>query len=229
MICEDLKLAEFLRGELAPPESQAVLSHVENCQVCRERIRVMAILEARFQQETPSKQLRTRRYLMAAAAVVILGLTLLTYHSVWSPVSTVEGEQFSAADPYPYFPLELRFEGMDSYNEKLRKTAFEAYVTGDYGKANSILEGLAQKDRDPELKFYLGVTHYLLGNPDKALQCLGDAAKTPRWKAPSQWYMANLLLRNGKEATAAELLQELRDGGGEFSVESTGLLQTLKQ
>ena len=98
MVCENLKLAEFLRGELEPPESQAVLSHVENCQVCRERIRVMAILEARFQQETPSKQSRTRRYLMAAAAVFILGLALLTYYSVWSPVSTVEKEQLANPD-----------------------------------------------------------------------------------------------------------------------------------
>lgn len=229
MICEDLKLAELLRGKLEPTESQTLLSHLENCQVCRERIRVMAILEARFPQETTSTQSRTRRYLMAAAAVLIFGLCLLAYHSVWSPISTVEGEQFNAAGPYPYFPLELRFKGTDSGNDKLRKTAFEAYVTGDYLEANSILERLVVEDSDPELKFYLGVTHYLLGNPDQALQCLGDAAKNPRWKAPSQWYKANLLLRNGREAPAVELLQELKDRGGEFSVESAGLLRALKQ
>jgi hypothetical protein len=189
----------------------------------------MAILEARFQQEAPPTQSRTRPYLMAAAAVLIFGLSLLAYHSVWSPISTIDGEHFNAAEPYPYFPLELRFKGTDSGDDNLRKTAFEAYVTGDYLEANSIMERLAVKDNDPELRFYLGVTHYLLGNTDQALQWLGDAAKNPRWKAPSQWYMANLLLRNGRESPATELLQELKDGGGEFSVESAGLLRALTQ
>ncbi len=223
MMCEDLKLAEFLRGELEPPETQGVLSHLEGCQICRERIRVMAILETRFQIENQSKKPRPRTYL-AAAAVLIFSLVSLTYY--FAPL--VEGERFAAAEPYPYFPLELRSDGTDSSNDKLRETAFEAYVTGNYLKANSILKNLVARDEDPELTFYLGVTHYLLGNTSQALARLREAARNPRWKSPSQWYMANLLLRDGERASAIKLLEALQEGGEEFSVESTGLLRVLK-
>jgi len=214
MICEDLKLAEFLRGELEPNETQGVLRHLEGCQVCRERIRVMAILETRFQEESHFNKPKPRTYL-AAAAVLIFSLVPLAYYFAGGVSPPAEGENVLAAEPYPYFPLELRSEGTNSNNDKLRETAFEAYVTGDYLRANVILEDLVSGAKDPELTFYLGVTHYLLGN-------------NPRWKAPSHWYMANLLLRDGEKAPARRLLEALRDGGGEFSVESAALLRVLQ-
>lgn len=227
MICEDLKLAEFMRGELEPTETQGVLSHLEGCQICRERIRVMAVLETRFQQESQFKKPRPRTYL-AAAAVLIFSLVPLTYYFTGGPTPLGEGERLTAAEPYPYFPLELRSEATDSNNDRLREMAFEAYVTGDYLKANGILEDLVFSEKDPELTFYLGVTHYLLGNNRQALTRLQEVVKDPRWKAPSHWYMANLLLRDGERNSAIRLLEALRDGGGEFSVESAGLLRVLQ-
>ncbi len=227
MICEDLKLAEFLRGELEPNETQGVLRHLEGCQVCRERIRVMAILETRFQEESHFNKPKPRTYL-AAAAVLIFSLVPLAYYFAGGVSPPAEGENVLAAEPYPYFPLELRSEGTNSNNDKLRETAFEAYVTGDYLRANVILEDLVSGARDPELTFYLGVTHYLLGNNRQALTRLQEAVKDPRWKAPSHWYMANLLLRDGEKAPARRLLEALRDGGGEFSVESAALLRVLQ-
>jgi len=227
MICEDLKLVEFIRGELEPADTQSVLRHLEGCQTCHERIRVMAVLETRFQQESPLKKPRNRTYLVAAA-VLISSLVPLTYYFTGGPIPVAGREPVTAAEPYPYFPLELRSEGTDSSNDRLRETAFEAYVTGDYLKANRILEELVSSDRDSELTFYLGVTHYLLGNNRHTLTCLREAAKDPRWKAPSHWFMANLLLRDGERDSAISLLETLRDEGGEFSVESAGLLRVLK-
>ena len=227
MICEDLKLAEFLRGELEPNETQGVLRHLEGCQICRERIRVMAILETRFQEESHFNKPKPRTYL-AAAAVLIFSLVPLAYYFAGGVSPLSEGEGVLAAEPYPYFPLELRSEGTSSNNDKLRETAFEAYVTGDYLRANVILEDLVSGAKDPELTFYLGVTHYLLGNNRQALTRLQEVVKDPRWKAPSHWYMANLLLRDGERASALRLLEALRDGGGEFSVESAALLRVLQ-
>lgn len=228
MKCDELKLGEFLRDELDPSENHEILTHLDECKTCRERIRVMAILETNLQEETRPKRPRRWIYLAAAAVLTSMLIPIALEFSGTPPVK-VEDE-FSDPGPYPYFPLELRSQGPpsnDSSKERVEE-AFAAYLAGDFRKANSILKAIVEKQNSPELIFYLGVTHYLLGNTELAQGCFRENFRHPRWKDASKWYVANLLLKRGENSAAIQLLQELQSEEGEFSDESSEILRRLK-
>lgn len=222
MNCTETKLVELVQGALTPPETRVVLRHLKTCRPCRERVKVMAVLE-KISPEKGLQHKRIRLYWMAAGLVLfalIPSIVDLGTQTVWQ---SNHWARFAETKPHPYFPLDPR--SAESSDSK-RRQAFLAYNRQDY---RSALSELSRIEVDAQVLFYRGVCEYLLGQDKASLAHLREAARLEaKWKEPSLWYQANLQLRLDDVEEASAILEQLSKPGGEYFTEADSLLTQLK-
>ena len=228
MNCQQAPLIEFVRSDLGKEETQRVLSHLESCPECRERLQVIVGLEALYTDRKAPRRFPQLRLLAAALALAILipfsyiyFEDLLQRHSGLASLATQK--------QYTYFPLQTRSDSRSpptsesSYDARQR--AFAAYGAGDFSTAREWFEKAVP---DPELLFYQGVTQYFLGQHDDASQNLKKAAELERrWQLPALWYQANIALKTEKEQQARDALNQIVSAKREFEVKARDLLNQL--
>jgi tetratricopeptide (TPR) repeat protein len=223
MNCNEAPLLEYLDGELDEAGTEAVLTHLETCQTCRERLQVMAALRAGYEAE-PERRGYPRVWLMAAGILAAL-LGPLLYFQLRSP-TPIDLAELATSTPYSHFPLVTR-SGDDAQHTETRRRAFAAYDRGDYRAAE--LE-FSQLPGDAETLFYSGVTTYFLGKHAEAVAAFSKAVELDRrWKAPALWYRAAAHLRTGERDAARRDLQELLNSENEFQNRARQLLERLGQ
>lgn len=237
MSCPGVGLIEFLTGELSPQETDQVLSHLETCTECRERLRIMVALQADSVAESTTRVKRDQEkgkpgriisFLLAAAALLLLALSPF-FKTVWqesNPSGAAPTAQLATNRPYPSFPLVTRSSGSSEPALNPRTRAWQHYSQGHFQEALALLEMLEEEE---DTLFFRGVCHYLLGHDKPALDLLQRAAeKDSRWRRPALWYKANLNLRRGDIEQARDVLEHLRRETGEFRQEAEALLRQLQ-
>ena len=221
--CEKVPLIEFLRSELDGPQTEIVLAHLETCQDCRERLRVMAALAA----SGPARRQRhfnSRLWLLAAGVLIALMVPLLYQFRPGAPVAM---EELATQDVYPApFPLVTRDGAPDTEQESRRKMADQAYSRRDYKAAETLFAGLPATG---ENLFYRGVCQYYLGRDKEAALTLQQAIEADsRWRRPGLWYQASACLKLGRREQATRNLLELKEGQDEYAQKAGGLLARLQ-
>lgn len=224
MNCDEVLLPELIRGELSEELAESVTHHLETCSSCRERARIMALLEteAGIGQRPARRRLRS---LALAAAVAIAACLGLLFHWTERDRPTVDwATELATHEPYPFIGLTVR--GSNPASETDRHAAFTAYRQRKYETAARLFRQLVP---DAEVSFYLGVSLYLAGEPEPACVHLREAAKTSGWRTPARWYLANALLARRDVDSAKRILTGLEVEPGEFQEKARLLLDQLSR
>ena len=221
--CQKVPLIEFIRAELDGPQTELVLAHLEGCQECRERVKVMAALAA----SGPARRQRrfnSKIWLMAAGIVIAVAIPLLYQ---FQSGGAIPMEELATQEVYPApFSLVTRDGVPATEQENTRKEADLAYSRGEYKSAEA---RYAQLPPDAETLFYLGVCRYYLGNHEQASSTLAQAVQSDdHWRRPALWYQASACLKLGRREAAIDALSKLKDGQDEYADKARDLLARLQ-
>ncbi len=222
MKCADIPLPELVRGDLPEDTASLVRAHLASCSRCRERARIMAVLEVSETARVTSTRRRVRPLAVAASVILAGILILLLRHLEVGQTSPNLAASWATDEAYPYVGLTVR--SSENGSDQERSQAFSAYQHGEYAAA---ARDLMRLESDPEVTFYLGVSLYLSGETEAASHYLSEAAQTEGWQEPARWYLANALLRDGQVSAARQTLTELTGEHGEFQRQAGELLQKL--
>ncbi|MGH9340015.1 MAG: zf-HC2 domain-containing protein [Acidobacteriota bacterium] len=226
MRCEEAPLLEFLRADLSPEETRQMDAHLEDCQECRERLRVMAALESLYDDRASTEGRlpgRPRRFLLLAAGflVALMAPVLFYFWQEDRPHNENSLSALTTDEAYPYFPLQTR---SDDPIQSARTKGFEAYAEGDFSEAAVWLS----QAKDAESLFYLGVSQYLSGQFDESLTSLGKASQEdPAWREASLWYEVNIFLKLERRQEAEQGLRKLLEAP-QYQIRARRLLDEIQ-
>lgn len=250
MQCDPNLLIEYVCGRLEIEEIEKVTDHLEVCPQCAERLQWMARLRAnrvelraelyRVSQASEESMpfaaeedrfswtgVRTRGYLWAAAAVLLLSVCLSLLYFLFS-VPAGDIALLATAGKPPYEPMVLR--NGEAGTPTLFRQAMEAYEKGDHPSARARLEQyVRQVNHDSEALFYLGAIHYLQGDLPQADTWIrrGLAACTIASPEKYHWYLAQIAMKQHRREEARSQLQQVAEFGGEYAEQARALLAKL--
>ncbi len=118
MNCADLRLDEYLDGELADVDRRLAEEHLSSCGACREELERSRKLDAllrkvpagaapdadRFVSQVRSRSRRAAPWRMAAAAAIVAGIASLLWPALRSPERMTADEVRAALDAYAAKP-----------------------------------------------------------------------------------------------------------------------------
>lgn len=221
MNCEQVPLLELVRCELDEDRIRTTLRHLEECRDCRERVRVMSLLESAGAEQARPRSARwhlRKWYAVAAAVALALVGTAVVYRG--GP-ARFEPAALATREPYPLVLLDVRSEA----SQASCREAFELYQSSRYGEAAT---AFASCPAGAETDFFRGVAEYLSGQPESARRRLAAAAAAQSpWREPARWYEANACLLLHDLETARALLEELASTGGHYAEPAAELLSRL--
>lgn len=216
--CDRVPILELLRGELPAFRCEEVLAHLRGCPRCRERAKLMGLLELEPPEiaDRPAPlsvgpgPRRHLRYLLPAAAAVLLVAGLLL---VWSPQLRRAGAPAGAPalEPYPW-DLALTRDTPEPTGRELLQEAAELYRRGEYATAAA---RLLQLPPAPATDFYLALCWLFSGRNTAAARLLEDVAGGgTAWAEPARWYLAHAYYRQSNLAGCLRELKTLADRSG---------------
>lgn len=220
MKCGNIRLEEFLAGRLTEAEASKASAHLKECLDCRERFRIMMILESRG-RIGENRGIRFRnsswRYRLPAAAGVFLAflITLILLQNTIL-VPTPDVRDLATPDPYPLILLSTRAEGEREISKGLL-----LYREGRYREA---LEALNQEEENEDNLFFSGICHYMLDQPVMALERLRRSTSSSKWSDASRWYQSQALLQMGRGNEARALLTEIAARPNRYQEQAESLL-----
>ncbi len=149
----------------------------------------------------------TRRYLAAAAAILIFMLMLPMYFYQGTPTTVpVLAEQYITENTFPISPNRMGNETEGA----LWLEAKKAYQETDYEQAVKKISQIAPKNQ--EQLFYLGLS-YLYQSPSneaKVIEILQKARQLEgRFKHEINWYLSLAYLKNGQTLEAKKELENI--------------------
>jgi hypothetical protein len=221
MNCEQVPLLELVRCELDEDRIRTTLRHLEECRSCRERVRLMSLLELAGVEQARPRSAGVKKW-YAVAAVVVLALVGAAILHRGGPVR-FEPAALATREPYPLVLLDARSEAPRTSCRE----AFELYRSSRYAEAAT---AFGYCPAGAEIDFFRGVAEYLAGQPGDARRRLSAAAAVHSpWREPARWYEANacLLLRDLEAARG--LLEELATSGGHYAEPAAELLSRLPE
>jgi hypothetical protein len=224
MICDDIVLLEFLRCELGEEQQEEVWQHLEACEECSARIKVLAALEALHREKRRGHRKVWRSWVLAAALLLSLAvpLSMLNHPGRETAAIPADPAGMATSEPYPQFPLQTRSPAESSREQEV---AFQAYNSGDLRQAEVLFNNLKPS---VEVSFYLGVTQYLLAKHDLAIESLTRPYQsTTEWRDPAAWYLANAYLRRREPEQARRFLSEIGAGHSVYRERAKTLLERL--
>lgn len=225
MSCHEMPLVEFLRNELDDIQFETVLRHADSCPDCRERLQVIAGLEAAYGTPEAGEHRTRGSRILALAATALLAIALPFFF--WTSSGPAE---LATKEKYPHFPLQTRSQppqSEQSSTTEVRARAFAAYRAGNFPEAEL---WFAKAPEEADLLFYRGVTRYFLDRHSDALRDLARAAALdPNWRSASLWYQTNVYLKLNDQANAIQRLAKLSSqSGGQYQKRAEQLLRRLK-
>ncbi len=220
MSCEQVPLLELVRCELDQERIQLALRHLEGCRECRERVRVMSLLELAAAEPMGRAHSGKKWYAVAAVAVLTLAGAAMVILRVSGPVP-FDPATLATREPYPLVLLDTRSEAPD----RRCREAYQWYREARYRLA---AEAFSHCPSGAEADFFQGVSEYLAGDPGSARRRLSAVAAAPGpWREPARWYDAAACLALGDLEAAALLLEGLAASGGQYAPAAAELLAKL--
>ncbi len=216
MKCARYPLLRFLRGELNTAEAGRVATHVSGCRVCRQRVRIVVMLDEVHHLRRPRRH-RIRWLAVAAALAFFLGP--LTLETILFQLQAPHSGHLAVREPHPLVLLSNR----SAAGSGPPRDAYQAYLRADYSGAESLLS-----DSADEMDLLVrGVSLYMLGRETEALEVLEQVPEDGAWSEAARWYEANALLRMGEAAAALSILSRLAVENGGHSERAARLVRRL--
>jgi len=217
MKCDRIRLYEYLDGSLNPDQARETSAHLENCAACRERFRIMEILDRREEQAVQPKpqpaSFRGEKWMLLAATLLLTALLSLFYSLLPGSSDAPALASLATRRPYPLVLLETR-EG----DGEMLPRGLQLYREGRYREALSELE---KAENSQDALFFSGVSLYLLDEPARAAQILKRVAEvSEKWADPADWYYSQALLRMGRRGEAIRVLRRLSASDNRYRVEA---------
>jgi TolA-binding protein len=213
----------YLVGDLSEPERETFERHYFECAACFEELEIQRALQEELRR-SPEEQRRLTPRLVAAMGVAAV-LVLAVGAAIWlrpsspAPPSRVAAPatapsappasrgspdrvarsvaiaELARVEPPRYVPLQLR--GAGETTEARFRAAMRHYAAGEYSQAAAGLTEAASAGRPaPHVTFYLGISHLLSGDADRAVEWLG--ATTTLGESPyleaAHFYLAKAFL-----------------------------------
>lgn len=241
MKCDNVRILEFLNGDLPPAEMDAVMAHLDACPECEAAFR--DFLQARVLQGDIEKTLPAgffptrdvsgpsrRLYVHLAAAAVLLAMLVAGLFLMKGYLTEQAGANLGVRledGPYPYG--RGVFRGGDAPPPD-RDRLMEPYARAEYPKFLEAADAwLRNHPGDERVLFYSGVAAYLLHrHPDATRRFEAALRASAERKAEVLWYLANTHLRTGDARGGRALLEELARGPDPvYGPKASGLLAVL--
>ncbi len=217
MNCEGYPLFRFSRGELNPAGARRTAEHVAECDTCSQRLQVMVALQE-YHLENGLRRRRRRRWWLVAAAVLALAVVTVFVQQSLRQDGPPKPSVIAVKIPYPLVLLNNRSDA-----ETDRRSAYQAYLAGDYSRAEILLRR-STHEMDLLLR---GVSLYMLERWEEAVSVLRGVSHESAWRQPALWYEANALIRLGQWEEARRILQALAGEDGEYTDRATALVEQL--
>ncbi len=225
MNCKNVLLYEYLSGTLTPEEAGKTGDHLDECDECREKFRIMLALdnprmidrESRFQ-----RILKTSMRARMAVAGFVLAILVPVLYSYFL-LTGVPGKtaNLASAEPYPAVLLDTR----NSSPEAGISTGLLLYREGKFREA---LAELKKYEKNSDAMFFAGISMYMLNDPAKALEQLNRVKNiSGKWSLPADWYRAQCLLKLGKTDEALAILKTISESKNHYQQDALELLRKI--
>ncbi|MCG3190798.1 MAG: hypothetical protein DIJKHBIC_00018 [Thermoanaerobaculia bacterium] len=203
----------YLRGELDEATAAAYEDHYFNCEGCLENLKQLGELttglergRTEIETERPRAARGARWALPLAACTVLLGCAVAfgLFRASRGGLSQPVAEMARFEAP-PYSPIRLRGherEGLQRFRD-----AMDAYARQDWeGALPGLIVASKLEPESAQVLFYLGATHLLAGDVDKAISTLSRAVALGEgpYLEESRFYLGKAYLRAGNVPAARE-------------------------
>ncbi len=234
MKCDRYGLIRYIRGELDLQEIEVLTAHLEQCAECTAELRLLARLRANREewQRAVRPQDRTRgnwprRYLWAAAAMILLALGLLLVRRTVSPQAEDIALLATAGLP-GYEPMVLRQGKLPE--RSVFEAAMESYRAGDLSAAEAGLrKRLQQVPLDSDALFYLGAIYHYRRDYAEAGRLIQEGLRgctlCPRERY--HWYLAQIAMKKRNGAEARRQLGLVAELKGQYAEEAQRILSLI--
>ncbi|MFD0835082.1 tetratricopeptide repeat protein [Mariniflexile aquimaris] len=157
-------------------------------------------------QESPVKSIKFKPWLSAAAASVVLLISIVLFNNLSTPV-------YSDYANYDSISLTVRGE-----QDALLHTAENAFNAKDFAKAEEAFKSLMVLDKDNvELQFYRGVANVELNKFETAEKLLLSLSKGQSvYKNKAKWYLALSNLKQEEYDECIEILKTIPEDAEEY-------------
>jgi TolA-binding protein len=234
----------YLVGDLSEAEREAFERHYFACAACFDDLEIQRALqdELRRSPEAPARRRSPRLVAtirVAAALVLAVGAAIWLRPSSPTPPSraaapatppsapppnagspdrvarTVAIAELARVEPPSYVPLQLR--GASETTEARFRAAMRHYAAGEYSRAAAGLTEAASAGRPaPHVTFYLGISHLLSGDADRAVEWLTATSRlgeSPYLEAAHFYLAKAFLAKEDVNAARRELEATVRFEG----------------
>lgn len=231
------------RGELKPPEVEALALHLAECGACAEAWRVAKDFGTPAVLAAPARGFDWK---LPAAAMIVLAAGVSLFY-VTRPVGTPISPTIASVPPAPpafVLPIEkapikvssryaLTWRGTGDGKAFLEalKGALAPYERGEYRAAIDALVPLVRQYPDSaEPHFYSGVSMLLAGEESSAVAPLARARELAdaELREDADWYLAVAYERAGRRDDAQRLAQTICDARGSRAAAACGAAAALR-
>lgn len=225
MNCKNILLYEYLSGTLTPEEAGKTGDHLDECEECREKFRIMLALDNPRMIDRGNRFLwflrKGRQARIAAAGLVLALLVPVLYSYFLLTGSPAKPANLASSEPYPVVLLDTR-----------RNSPKASITTGlllyRQGKFREALAELEKYEKNSDAMFFAGISMYMLNDPVKALEQLNRVKSiSPKWSIPADWYRAQCLLKLGKTEEATAILNTVAASENYYQQKALDLLREI--
>lgn len=161
-----------------------------------------------------------------ALGLIVLTIFLSIFSGIWNPFLTNK-----AANPL-VLPHLVPFENVisaDAINNPVIEKGMAAYASENYVAAIPLLQNYLQDNKDANVRFYLGISHLLNLEAEKAIPILERTVDTsvPPMLEVAKWYLALAYIEAGQIPAARVTLIALQ-GTAVYEAKATALLLALE-
>lgn len=216
----------YVRGQLSEQERDAFELHFFDCSRCLDEVRMLLAVRRELSRSGGRGLSWARRVLPLAAAAALVLVSVLG--TLWWTHRPAELSALARIDPPPY--EEIRLRGTAGPSAEAFRDAMRYYVAGDYDRAIPGLEAALKTSGGADhVRFFLGVSHLLAGDGERAIAELRQVSESESpFAEESGYYLAKALIGEGELRQARETLRDVVAAGGAKAREAERLLERLE-
>ncbi|MBN7812380.1 hypothetical protein J0A68_15615 [Algoriphagus sp. H41] len=219
---------DYLEGKMSPEDQRLFEDLIEENPKYKAELvqetngRAALQLAEKRSRKRPGK---LRPWLFPALIAVIL---VLAGYLLWITLGKSQGEKLYA-QYYQTLPNQISTAMLGSEHTQQKTEAFKAFEAGDFGRANTIFEGIPLRPDSDYLLLYQGICQLELGRPEKAvpLLMLVKSSSEPASKEVAHWFAALGYFKLNMPERAAQALRVTAANPNPYQQQAKDILQQL--
>ncbi|MEO9872609.1 tetratricopeptide repeat protein [Ekhidna sp.] len=227
---EEENILRFLEGKMDAAEQEAFAQRITLEEELRESVehsrKIKNILDedtiefsnnVRSVIESKRKPQSFKPLLIAASISAILAVSI---YLLFFDTLSVEERAVSYLEPYP---------DVITSRAETNPLDLSSYNSGNYEVAIESLENIFNKEKEPVIALYLGVSYLMINDAEKALSILQSMSyQNTIYKSDFVWYQSLALINLGRYSDAEKALKNLRGESQFYSGRASKLLDDLE-